>query len=395
MYAINHAAAAQNLSIISGGAATVGLGGYLSGGGHSAISQIYGLAADNVLEMTVVTPTGEIVTVDDCSNSDLFWALRGGGGGTFGVMVSATIRAFPSFKYAVVRVLIGTPSTSVDAFWDGMVEFNSRLPALADLGISAYTQTATALDGSQYGLPFSVNGVVGLFQLPLLHPSNTTASFTLLVEDLVNGTKVAGGSENGTYWLSSLTPSEHPDFFTYWKDNNGPENGGQNTVLASRLLDRKVLTSNKAALKSALIGAAKSGGITNHLISGPGVHKFSQNHNSINPAWRKAYIHTVISVRFPPLDPVGQREQRRLLTDMYLRGLKDLADDGVGSAYVNEGNPDEEEWKEIFWGENYERLEKIKRRFDPTGVFWCSRCVGGDWWEEKIRMDGKVRICRT
>jgi FAD/FMN-containing dehydrogenase len=85
MYAINQEAAAQNLSIISGGAATVGLGGYLSGGGHSAISQIYGLAADNVREITVVTPTGEVVTANECLNADIFWALRGGGGATFGM----------------------------------------------------------------------------------------------------------------------------------------------------------------------------------------------------------------------------------------------------------------------------------------------------------------------
>ena len=71
MYAINEAAAGYNLTIISGGAATVGVGGYISGGGHSAISHIYGLAADNVLEMTVVTPSGELITANECVNTEL------------------------------------------------------------------------------------------------------------------------------------------------------------------------------------------------------------------------------------------------------------------------------------------------------------------------------------
>lgn len=74
---INLAARAKNLTITSGGAATVGLGGFLSGGGHSAMSPIWGMAADNVIELEVVTPEGNIVTANECENADLFWAIRG------------------------------------------------------------------------------------------------------------------------------------------------------------------------------------------------------------------------------------------------------------------------------------------------------------------------------
>jgi FAD/FMN-containing dehydrogenase len=67
----------RNLTIMSGGAGTVGVGGYLTGGGHSALSSTYGLAVDQVLEMEIVTPGGEILTVNECQNEDLFWAMRG------------------------------------------------------------------------------------------------------------------------------------------------------------------------------------------------------------------------------------------------------------------------------------------------------------------------------
>lgn len=77
MIEINEAASRRNLTILSGGAATVGLGGYLSGGGHGAISPTFGLAADQVLEFEVVTPNGEIVIANECLNDDLFWAMRG------------------------------------------------------------------------------------------------------------------------------------------------------------------------------------------------------------------------------------------------------------------------------------------------------------------------------
>ena len=62
---------------MGGNSATVGVGGYLTGGGHSALSATYGLAADQVLEMEMVTPGGDILTLNECQNEDLFWAMRG------------------------------------------------------------------------------------------------------------------------------------------------------------------------------------------------------------------------------------------------------------------------------------------------------------------------------
>ena len=68
---------AFNRTIVGGGAKTVSVGGYLTGGGHSLLSARYGLAADQVLEMEIVTPKGDILTLNECKNTDLFWAMRG------------------------------------------------------------------------------------------------------------------------------------------------------------------------------------------------------------------------------------------------------------------------------------------------------------------------------
>ena len=66
-----------NLTFVGAAEPDVGLGGYLTGGGHSPLSAQYGLAVDNVLELAVVTPRGDVVIANDCQNSDLFWAMRG------------------------------------------------------------------------------------------------------------------------------------------------------------------------------------------------------------------------------------------------------------------------------------------------------------------------------
>lgn len=68
---------AVNQTIVGGGARTIGVGGYVTGAGHGLISAWYGLAADQVLEIEVVTPGGDIVTANACQNQDVFWAMRG------------------------------------------------------------------------------------------------------------------------------------------------------------------------------------------------------------------------------------------------------------------------------------------------------------------------------
>ena len=67
----------RNETFVGGADPDVGIGGWLTGGGHSPISAKYGLGVDNTLEMTVVNPSGEVVVANECENADLFWAMRG------------------------------------------------------------------------------------------------------------------------------------------------------------------------------------------------------------------------------------------------------------------------------------------------------------------------------
>ncbi len=80
--AFNHMAANNNITFVAPGGATVGVaGGWLGFGGHSTIVSKYGLGSDQVLSIQVVTADGRFVTADPSTNTDLFYALRGSGGG--------------------------------------------------------------------------------------------------------------------------------------------------------------------------------------------------------------------------------------------------------------------------------------------------------------------------
>ena len=74
---------------------------FQKGGGHSALSPALGLGVDRVLQFKIVTPDGKYRTVNKCQDSDLFFALRGGGGGTFGVVLESTFMASPPMTLEV------------------------------------------------------------------------------------------------------------------------------------------------------------------------------------------------------------------------------------------------------------------------------------------------------
>ena len=74
---LNQVANASGLTILSGGQHGVSYGGFGSGGGHSALGATFGMAADNIVEMEIVSPGGDVLTINECQNQDLFWAMRG------------------------------------------------------------------------------------------------------------------------------------------------------------------------------------------------------------------------------------------------------------------------------------------------------------------------------
>ena len=117
-------------------------GGYIAGGGHSPMSSKYGLGSDQVLSVDVVLPNGRFVTASETQNTDLFFALRGGGGATFGVVTSVTVKAHPKMTFSGLTWTITTGSDTANpdgVFWKAIYAYWRKFPEYASRQTYAYS----------------------------------------------------------------------------------------------------------------------------------------------------------------------------------------------------------------------------------------------------------------
>ncbi|WAO87413.1 FAD-binding PCMH-type domain-containing protein [Fusarium falciforme] len=380
--------AAQNgRTVVGGGAKTVGLGGYVTGGGHSILAPHYGLAADNVLEMEVVTPNGDIITVNEDRHSDLFWAIRGGGGSTFGVLTSVTVMTHPSKKLTMVSFMAFTLPQAPFAL-DLVTWATSQIPYLSDSGLSGYLM-ATVDSPPPVPIPGLPEKVAGLMGKTIILDTQDTTKINKIFKPL---NETIQKRWPGQVTLLVLT-QPYDSFAAWYSENFDDGQAGGSVYLISRLLDKDTLTKDLDALADALKPILiNDGWLGTYMVAGKGVNKAKPRGggNAVHPAWRKAYIHAIhwLGWGYPPFDETAEGRTRKILNDRF-QALRELTPGG--GSYMNEGFPFEEDWQHTFWGDNYERLLKIKRKVDPKDVLWCTPCVGSEGWEEKS--DG--RLCRV
>ncbi|KAK7962720.1 uncharacterized protein PG986_003545 [Apiospora aurea] len=143
-------AKANGLVVVEGDCPSVGIaGGYTQGGGTSPLASKFGLAADQVLEWEVLTGKGELLTATPTQNSDLYWALCGGGGGTYGVVLSMTVKLHQD--QPTVGATLSFAESS-DVHWDLVRVFLMNLPIILEAGATVYFQV---LPGNIFSMPQS------------------------------------------------------------------------------------------------------------------------------------------------------------------------------------------------------------------------------------------------
>jgi FAD/FMN-containing dehydrogenase len=129
------AASTAGLVVVGGNCPTVGLaGGYSQGGGHGQLVSQFGLAADQVLEWEIVLADGQLVVASPNRYSNLYWALSGGGGGTYGVVISMTSKAYPELPTVSGNLSFSDTGVSRTTFLAAVALFTSLWPSIGDAG---------------------------------------------------------------------------------------------------------------------------------------------------------------------------------------------------------------------------------------------------------------------
>jgi hypothetical protein len=221
----------HSLMVTVGGGPTVSTG-FALGGGHGILSATHVLAADNILEVNIITPDGKLVTANACQDEDLFWAVRGGGGSTFGVVLNVTEKAYPETALSYVSVFITGIVPSNANFFEASASFLRHSPAFANAGLMAYAEI----------LPR--NGTTAsIFVVEFLGVNQTQAQTEALVQPIMT-------QLNATYlpqgYMVLSSGADYATVYDFWI-NNLDENGsvtpiGVDEILGSRLLNEPALT---------------------------------------------------------------------------------------------------------------------------------------------------------
>lgn len=345
-------------------------GGYTQGGGHSTLSSIYGLSADNVLEWEVVTANGQHITATPTEYADLYWALSGGGGGTYAVVLSVTVKAHPDGAITTAGISFASANISEDAYWAAITAFHKNLPVWVDKGgHAAYVLLKTFF-----------------FAQPLTFPGLTSAEVTNLTAPFVRTLDTLNIPYN-------LTITTFPTYLSAYSAYFGPLPYGpypSTQVQGGRLIPRSLIQRDAESLTT-LLRRITDTGVFQILGAGLTVAETPRhNANSVLPAWRDALISLIVYSPWNWTAPwETQVANQRQLTGEILPSLEKITPDS--GTYMNEGNPEQVGWQEEFYGANYEQLRSVKRKYDREGLFYASTAVGSDDWE--VADDG--RLCRS
>lgn len=340
-------------------------GGYVQGGGHSPLSSVYGLAADQTLEYEVVTADGDLINVNRNDYPDLFWALNGGGAGTWGVVVSMTVRVYPQRPMAGGQLFLDPSTIPADKFWATVDKFYSLIPSLTDQG--AYITYAFA--NTHFVLyPISVYNKTSAELEEMLSPFTTYLSeeqIPALIQYNAADTYLEHAAVN---FAESLPMVEFPS-------------GG-------RIIPRDTLvnSTSRGELVSVLRHIA-SQGMTISSTSMRPVQR-TTNPTSAHPAWRNADCLVILNVPWQNGNRAANDAGVKRLTDLAPLLIEAVPESG---SYSNEADSFMRGWRREMYGVNWSRLLEVKDKYDPEGVFYAHHTPGADKWH----VSPSGRMCRA
>ena len=383
-----------------GGCMTVGVAGLVQSGGFGSFSKAFGLASASLLEAEVITADGQARTVNTCTDPDLFWALKGGGGGSFGVVTRLTLRvhALPETFGAVnmtiraasgpaFRRLIGL---AVDFYRHSLMNphWGEQIRLQRDnvLKISMVFQGLDRSEAQAIWQPF--------FDAVEAAPQDFTIAFSPL--------KIVTTSARD-FWSPTLVkrlfgfiskddrPGAPPGN-VFWPGDQAQAgqvlHGYQSAWLPASLLGAE----RRQAFCDALFAATRHWGVSLHVNKGlagaPADVVAAARDTAMNPAVLDAFALAICGASEKPAYPgvpghspdVELARGRAQAIERAMRALREMAPNA--GSYLAESNYFEPDWQRSFWGSNHPRLAAVKARFDPDGLFFVHHGVGSEAWSD-------------
>jgi hypothetical protein len=339
---VDHATHAFGLATVSGILSTTGVGGLTLGGGHGYLSRKYGLTIDNLLEANVVLANGSLVRASKTENPDLFWALCGGGG-NFGVVTS--------FKYQLhpVSYIIGGP-----LFWPiedlepTLKWYRDWMPGMPE-DVYAFYLTAEVPAADPF--PENIRGrkVCGLLWC-YTGPENEFEPIIQQARDVANPLFEYTGKMPYPAIQSMFDALYPTGYYWYWKAD-----------FVRELPDEAIVEH----LRFAEVPTSRS---TMHLYPIDGaVHRVGPN----DTAWNRRDANWSMVIVGVDSDPANAEKITSWAKDYW----QALHPHTLGGAYINFMMAEGQDRIRATYGDNYQRLQQIKARYDPDNMFCVNQNI--------------------
>jgi FAD/FMN-containing dehydrogenase len=389
-----------------GGCTTVGVAGFIHGGGFGSFSKKYGLGAAGLLEAEIVTADGQALIVNACNQPDLFWAIKGGGGGAFGVLTKLTLRTreLPA-TFGIVTGTIKAASdvtfreliaSTIDFYSDKL--FNEHWGEQIAFGADNSVSFATVFQGLDQT---EVESVWAAYW----------SSLAAAPEDFSVATPLAIHSIPGRhFWDAEYLTKNYP-WLALADDRVGAPQGNIFYVGDSGQVGFFIHGYKSAWLPASLLGPTERPKLVEAVFAATRHWKVAFHFNkglaggapeqieaaratAMNPAVLDAFALVIVAGHGPPAFPgiAGHEPDLTLAranAQAISRATAELLKVASGAgAYVSESDFFDPDWKRSYWGSNFDRLAAVKKRYDPEGLFFTHHGVGSDEWSA----DGFTRL---
>jgi len=351
----------HNVTFVGGSSPTVGAsGGFAMTGGHGLLSSQFGLGIDRVMEYKIVTPDGVFRTANACQNQDLFWALRGGGGGSYGVVIESTSKVEPAVSLIFSQILLPQNTNDTGHFTQLLMD--------------------SAIRWSKEGW----GGPNGPSFMAMVNPFMNIEAARKSMATISNYAKEQGGT---------VILERHPNFLSVYSKYVAPTaNGdvGTATLTTNRLIPNNILnsTNGQAHISKYLSKLASAGFSPTIFATTPAYYKFQPGSTSTTPAWRDSTWMITTETSWAWNSTVDEKKKVVKTLKTITKDLEKLAPSS--GAYISEADPWTEDWQMAWWGDNYDKLLRLKKKYDPHNLLMCWRCVG---WEKSSQEPMKPFNC--